>query len=72
MIEAGLEEHFRSKPVKIMWAMQDIAFTPEMVDTLWLRTFPDAEVIRLANAGHYLQEDAYEVIVPELVDFLGR
>jgi haloalkane dehalogenase len=39
---------------------------------LWLRTFPDAEVIRLDDAGHYLQEDAYEVIVPELVDFPGR
>lgn len=70
-IEAGLEGHFRSKPVKIMWAMKDIAFTPEMVDQLWLRTFPDAEVVRLDDAGHYLQEDAYERIVPQLVEFLG-
>jgi haloalkane dehalogenase len=71
-IEAGLEEHFRAKPVKIMWAMKDIAFTPEMVDQLWLRTFPDAEVVRLDDAGHYLQEDAHERIVPQLVEFLGR
>ena len=71
-IEALLEQHFRDKPVKIMWAMKDIAFTPEMLEQLWLHTFPDAEVTRLDDAGHYLQEDAYERIVPELVEFLGR
>jgi haloalkane dehalogenase len=71
-IESSLEHHFRNKPVKIMWAMKDIAFTPRILDQLWLRTFPDAEVIRLEDAGHYLQEDAYELIVPELVEFLGR
>lgn len=70
-IEAGLEQHFRCKPVKIMWAMKDIAFTPELVDQLWLRTFPDAAVVRLDDAGHYLQEDAHERIVPQLVEFLG-
>ncbi len=71
-IEAGLREHYRAKPVKIMWAMKDIAFTPQMVDQLWLQTFPDAEVIRIDDAGHYLQEDAHERIVPELVEFLER
>ena len=71
-IEAGLEEHFRSKPVKIIWAMKDIAFTPQMIDQLWLRTFPDAEVERISDAGHYLQEDAHERIVPALIEFLGR
>lgn len=71
-IEAGLETHFRSKPVKIMWAMKDIAFTPQMLDELWLKTFPDADVVRLDDAGHFLQEDAYERIVPALVEFLDR
>jgi hypothetical protein len=28
-------------------------------------------VLRIADAGHYLQEDAYERIVSELLDFLG-
>ena len=71
-IEAGLESHFRTKPVEIAWAMKDIAFTPELLDRLWLRTFPDAQVMRIADAGHYLQEDAYERIVPRLVEFVGR
>lgn len=71
-IEAGLERDFASKPVAIAWAMQDIAFTPDVLDDLWLKTFPDAEVTRLDDAGHYLQEDAHERIVPALLDHLAR
>jgi pimeloyl-ACP methyl ester carboxylesterase len=69
-IEQGLERHFRGKPVGIAWAMKDIAFRPETLEQLWLRTFPDAEVLRLEDAGHYLQEDAHERIVPELLEHL--
>ena len=68
-IEERLKEHFRSKPVRIMWAMKDIAFLPIYLDTLWLRTFPGASVTKLDDAGHYLQEDAHERIVPELVSW---
>jgi pimeloyl-ACP methyl ester carboxylesterase len=71
-IEKGLQRDFRSKPVHIMWAMKDIAFLPEFLDTLWLDTFPDATVTKLEDAGHYLQEDAHERIVPELVQFVGQ
>lgn len=71
-IEELLEKHFRNKPVKIVWAMKDIAFTPDMLDSLWLQTFPNAEVVKIEEAGHYLQEDAHEIIVPELIEFLGR
>ena len=70
-IEERLKEHFRSKPVQIMWAMKDPAFLPAYLDTLWLDTFPDAAVTKLDGAGHYLQEDAHELIVPELVRFVG-
>jgi pimeloyl-ACP methyl ester carboxylesterase len=71
-VEEGLERHFRSRPVAIAWAMRDIAFTPQILDQAWGGTFPDARVIRLEQAGHYLQEDAHERIVPELLEFLGR
>jgi haloalkane dehalogenase len=70
-LEAGLERDFRSKPVRIVWAMKDLAFTPQMLDQAWLKTFPDAQVTRIEDAGHYLQEDAHERIVPELLDFVG-
>jgi pimeloyl-ACP methyl ester carboxylesterase len=71
-IEEGLNQHFRSKPVHITWAMKDPAFLPTYLDTLWLDTFPDASVTKLDDAGHYLQEDAHERIVPELVEFVGK
>ena len=71
-VEAGLERHFRSRPVAIAWAMRDIAFTPQILEQAWGGTFPDARVTRLEHAGHYLQEDAHERIVPELLEFLGR
>ena len=62
----------KDKPVFIAWAMKDPAFTPEYLTNLWLRDYPRAEVLRLEDAGHYLQEDAHERIVPALVDFLRR
>ena len=70
-LEEGLEEHFRSKPVKIMWAMKDPAFTPSFLK-VWQQTFPDAEITTIDEAGHYLQEDAHEIIVPALLEFLER
>jgi pimeloyl-ACP methyl ester carboxylesterase len=70
-LERGLEEHFRSKPARIVWAMRDLAFTPAMLDGLWRHTLPDAPVTQLEDAGHYLQEDAHERIVPELISFLA-
>lgn len=68
-VHAGLRA-LADRPVFIAWAMKDIAFTPDMLDRLWLRDFPDAKVLRLEDAGHYLQEDAHERIVPALVEFL--
>ena len=70
-IEERMKQHFRSKPVHITWAMKDVAFLPTYLDTLWLDTFPDASVTKLDDAGHYLQEDAHERIVPELVEFVS-
>ena len=70
-IEAGLQRAFAETPVQIIWAMKDPAFTPDMLEQMWLQTFPDAKVVRLPDAGHYLQEDAHERIVPELLAFIA-
>ena len=69
-VEAGLRS-LKGKPTMIAWAMKDIAFLPEYLDQLWLHDFPNADVLRLPDAGHYLQQDAYERIVPRLVAHLG-
>lgn len=71
-LEAGLKRHFRDRPVRIVWAMRDPSFGPEILQSMWLDTFPDAGVLRLENAGHYLQEDAHEKIIPELLEFLEK
>jgi haloalkane dehalogenase len=69
-IEEGLKHHFADRPVAIAWGMKDPAFTPRWLD-LWIKTFPHADVLRLPDAGHYLQEDAHERIIPALLRFLG-
>ena len=69
-LERGLEQHFRAKPARIMCAMKDPALTPAVLDE-WRKTLPDAPVTKLDDASHYLQEDARERIVPELVGFLA-
>jgi pimeloyl-ACP methyl ester carboxylesterase len=69
-LERGLEQHFRSKPARIMWAMRDPAFTLAFLE-LWRKTLPDAQVTQLEDAGHFSQEDAHERIVPELLSFLA-
>ena len=69
-VEEGLAS-LRDKPTMIAWAMKDIAFLPQYLDDLWLPAFPNADVLRLPDAGHYLQEDAHERIVPKLVAHLG-
>jgi haloalkane dehalogenase len=69
-IEAGLSQ-FQTRPVCLIWGMQDWCFTPQFLDR-FLDFWPQAEVHRLADAGHYVVEDAYEQIIPLLDDFLRR
>lgn len=69
-LQHGLEQHFRSKPARIMWAMRDRVLLPAMLQQ-WRNTLPDAPVTQLNDASHYLQEDAHERIVPELLSFLA-
>ena len=72
-IEASLAANFRNKPVKICWGMKDPVFTEEeFLKRLWLDTFPDAQVLRIPDASHFVQEDAHEVVVPELIELVGR
>lgn len=68
-IEAGLKRHFRSKPTQIAWGMRDLVLGPEHLEELWLDTFPGAEVMRLEDAGHFVQEDAHERVIPALLRF---
>lgn len=68
---AKLAAAFAQRPVKIVWPMNDVAFSPETLDNMWLKTFPTAQVVRLENAGHFIQEDAPERVIPELLGFIA-
>ena len=69
--EAGLKRRFRETPVQIVWGVKDLVLRPEYIETCWLDTFPNAEVMRLPDAGHFLQEDAHERVVAALIRFVG-
>ena len=71
-IESRLVAGFRDKRVKICWGLKDPVFTEmDFLKRLWLDTFPDAEVLRIPHASHFVQEDAHEVVVPELLELVG-
>lgn len=67
-IEAGLPS-LADRPVQMIWGMRDWCFTPACLERL-LKSFPDAEVHRLADAGHYVVQDAHQQIVPLVERFL--
>lgn len=46
------------KPMELVWAMKDPAFGNAAVIGRWQRDFPSAHLTKLANANHYIQEDA--------------
>ncbi|HEX3869675.1 MAG TPA: alpha/beta fold hydrolase [Pirellulales bacterium] len=68
-IESGLQR-LRSLPVQFIWGMRDWCFTPHFLER-FLDFFPEAEVHRLADAGHWVVEDAHEQIVPLVERFLA-
>lgn len=63
---------FKERPVAFAWGKHDIVFRPKYYETKWKPDFPDAPILWLDRAGHFLQEDAPEEIVPNLIEFLKR
>jgi haloalkane dehalogenase len=61
---------FRKHRFLFIWGMQDWCFTPAFLEE-WLQRFPDAEVLRLPNASHYVFEDAPEECVARIREFLN-
>jgi haloalkane dehalogenase len=62
---------FRNLPMLICWGELDFVFDRHFLDE-WQQRFPDAEVHRFADCGHYLLEDAGKEIVPLISAFLNR
>ena len=66
----GLHQ-FRNLPMLVCWGELDFVFDHHFLGE-WQRRFPDAEVQRFADCGHYLLEDAGTEIIPMISAFLDR
>ncbi len=69
-IEAGLPS-LAEMPIQLIWGMQDWCFTPACLDK-FCSTWPQAEVHRLADVGHWVVEDAPEQAESLLTAWLER
>jgi haloalkane dehalogenase len=69
-VERGLPQ-FRSTAALILWGGRDFCFNDYFLGR-WREILPQAEVHRIADAGHYVLDDAREDVVPRISGFLGR
>jgi len=51
--------------------MKDIAFRDKELKR-WEQTFPEAQLVRLDEAGHFVQEDVPEELAEAVMDFLTQ
>ena len=58
------------KPMLICWGMKDFVFDADYL-TEWQRRFPNAEVHRFEDAGHYVLEDARDALIDRVCTFLA-
>ncbi len=59
------------RPWQLVWGMKDWCFRPSCLDR-FLAIIPDAEVLRLPDAGHYVMEDEPEQVAAAVNGFLER
>jgi haloalkane dehalogenase len=67
-IERGLFQ-FGKTPTLLVWGMQDPVLS-EPVLHMWQRIYPHATTDEIADASHFLQEDAPDRIVSRIEEFL--
>jgi cis-3-alkyl-4-acyloxetan-2-one decarboxylase len=62
---------FKEHPVKIIWGAHDFVFNDTFLKR-WKEIYPQAEVHRMEDAGHYVVEDSYEKILPLMKEFFNK
>ncbi len=60
---------FNSKPVLLIWGMQDPVIPPSFLRR-WQLLYPHATTHEIEDASHFLQEDASDRIIPFIETFL--
>lgn len=68
-VETGLAQ-FTDHPMLLVWGERDWCFTTAFLDEFEQR-FPNAETLRIPDAGHYVFEDAPEIFMPRIREFLS-
>jgi len=69
-IQNGLEA-LKHKPILICWGDQDFVFDLDFLNE-WQRFFPDAQIKRFPQAGHYVLEDTFDQIEPIVSEFMNK
>jgi haloalkane dehalogenase len=69
-IENGLDS-LQRWPIKLIWGMKDWCFRPPCLER-FVEHWPDAQIERIEDAGHYVLEDAPGQVSESVVDFLRR
>lgn len=67
-IEQGLPQ-FSTIPILLVWGMQDPVLSSAVLHQ-WQQLYPHAMTHEIADASHFLQEDAAERIVPWIAAFM--
>jgi pimeloyl-ACP methyl ester carboxylesterase len=67
-VEQGLAQ-FEMHPILIAWGGRDFCFNDSFL-ARWREIYPHARVHRIADAGHYVLDDAREEVVPLIEEFL--
>lgn len=68
-VEQSLAQ-FRDRPVQFIWGMRDWCFTPQDFLQPFRSHFPNARVLELPQAGHYVFEDATDEVIAASRAFL--
>jgi pimeloyl-ACP methyl ester carboxylesterase len=68
-IEASLPS-LADRPALLVWGMRDWCFRPDCLER-FEQAWPNAEVHRLADIGHWVVEDAPDEVVPLVQQFLS-
>ncbi len=72
VVAVGRRLHeFADRPAFIGWGLRDSVFDRACLDG-FIGALPDAEVHAFDDAGHYVLEDKYEMLVPAISAFLDR
>lgn len=58
-------EALRGLDLQLLWGMKDVAFRPDIL-ARWCDAFPEAEVTRLPEVGHFVGLEAPEALIDRL------